>query len=907
MRSVATLVLVLVLVLCACADVPPGAPIGDAAREPDTVSDADAGEDQDEDLVVDADADADEAQDEDQDQDADRDADADVPPPPDPRPLNTGHWRTIGPRGLPTGDCDPVAFEFLVPDFDAVRDATLTIGLSGSEAGTEARLVCLDGGEVIAGVDARTLSTSRTALSLDVPLDCFATEAVAFRLSTVGARCATADGLALNVKSTFRRAPLLDVLDGVDDRGLCDGDCVQQLNEDDGDYLEWVACSSAYSYGNPSDFLFDVFDRESVERAVLTLDATTSGDDARARISCVDGSGVELAEINPEQRFERPAQAYGWPVPAECFAEPEVRIRITRSGSNCLGVDVIGLEIESAAREARISRVSAAGTCDLSGRTGCVYHMNRNDDSYLQWAACSATYQLGSPTDLFFPTPDFADATAARLVTDTTASGADAGVRIACLDAEGEELAELRDSAVWGTAARTRSWDVPLVCLASETRIRFERSGSNCLGVDYVRLLTTSELGDDLITNVHAIEGYTDRLGVRAGEELALFVHAPEGRFSVDVRRYGQAVETVHEAIDVSGGPQQVAADAFQGGAGWDESYRLVTDADWRSGLYSALLTGPVGDASYATFVVSEPTPSADIVVLASTNTWVAYNSWGVGRASRSFYRYAPADESGRQQATRGSLLRPLPAASPTGTGGHLAGAERWMLEWLEREGYDYGMLSDDELHYEPERLLDYGVAIINVHSEYWTGRMYDALEAFLDAGGTLLYLSGNGVYWRSTLAGDVLETQKNGGSHTHDGAPGGLWRSLGRNEAGTLGVAYTSAQYCTSAPVRVLEAGHWIYEGTGLANGDTFGADGEPGSCGEGVSGWEMDRMNAATPVGTVLLGVGTNGGDLGAHVTWYDHAGGGGVFSGSSINWTRSLVVDDAMTQMVRNVLDR
>ena len=46
---------------------------------------------------------------------------------------------------------------------------------------------------------------------------------------------------------------------------------------------------------------------------------------------------------------------------------------------------------------------------------------------------------------------------------------------------------------------------------------------------------------------------------------------------------------------------------------------------------------------------------------------------------------------------------------------------------------------------------------------------------------------------------------------------------------------------------------------------------------------------------------------GSGGAHMTYYDHPGGGGVFSVGSIAFGGSLVVDPFLQGAVRNVLNR
>jgi len=123
-----------------------------------------------------------------------------------------------------------------------------------------------------------------------------------------------------------------------------------------------------------------------------------------------------------------------------------------------------------------------------------------------------------------------------------------------------------------------------------------------------------------------------------------------------------------------------------------------------------------------------------------------------------------------------------------------------------------------------------------------------------------------------------------------------------------------------------VQNADHWVYEGTGLRNGDVFGAD-------EHLVGYECDgalftRDNHGFPVATgadgtpfefVILGIGelANHGwqfearenqnqDLhAATMGLYTH--GGIVFTAATTDWTRVLKLNAHVDRITRNVLNR
>ena len=110
-----------------------------------------------------------------------------------------------------------------------------------------------------------------------------------------------------------------------------------------------------------------------------------------------------------------------------------------------------------------------------------------------------------------------------------------------------------------------------------------------------------------------------------------------------------------------------------------------------------------------------------------------------------------------------------------------------------------------------------------------------------------------------------------------------------------------------TAAPYRVLEARHWAFAGTGLRNGDLFGTTSLHERCPGGASGHETDKRTASSPPQTLLLARGENPDEGGAEVVWYETPSGGEVFSVGSVTWPASLLVDDAVSRITLNALER
>ena len=149
--------------------------------------------------------------------------------------------------------------------------------------------------------------------------------------------------------------------------------------------------------------------------------------------------------------------------------------------------------------------------------------------------------------------------------------------------------------------------------------------------------------------------------------------------------------------------------------------------------MYSAMCTDAEGGTCDITFVVKPaPAERSRIAVLANANTWLAYNGWG--------------GQSKYSGLARTSFLRPMPGAAP-GADMHLTRGELWILGWLEREGFRPDVYSDLDFHNDGCDAAQYACLVVGTHPEYWTTQMYDNAAAYLDAGGSLLYIAGNGIF----------------------------------------------------------------------------------------------------------------------------------------------------------------
>ncbi len=235
--------------------------------------------------------------------------------------------------------------------------------------------------------------------------------------------------------------------------------------------------------------------------------------------------------------------------------------------------------------------------------------------------------------------------------------------------------------------------------------------------------------------------------------------------------------------------------------------------------------------------------------MLAATNTWAAYSN-PFPAPGPEFNCYKP--HLGSQPTFQIGMKMPMMAAgiydqyqNPIGYS-HLVRAERFLHQWLDRSDYAYDVVTDLDLHRDPTVLAGYKVLVINGHSEYWSSESFTAVEQFLNAGNSVVSLSGNTMFWRVSFdpSGSVMECRKfDGGQgfggqiatvgeiwHSHDGRRGGLMRECGFPAWQILGLdtaGFTNVYAYEFLPFSVSQSSHFLFNtprAVGVSNADALG-----------------------------------------------------------------------------------
>lgn len=442
--------------------------------------------------------------------------------------------------------------------------------------------------------------------------------------------------------------------------------------------------------------------------------------------------------------------------------------------------------------------------------------------------------------------------------------------------------------------------------------------------------------------------GYAWPKCVKSGGKSEFRIHSPEA-YHLTLWRYGWNKEMIREIgwFDEHGPRATVQitpdGDYTQTGVEWNKfgyanpALLQYVVAPERTGLYYFHAKTNSGLFYNFPWVVAPAKPTAPTAVLLSNINWNAYNAFG-GRSN-----YIQADHlppvppvNARQELHRYTepnyvnyctqTYDPLSFERPETinvvpenevvtnpiegrTACHLAPAEWRLLGWMEREKFEYDVYAETQLHDGTLDLDQYKVLVLGPHPEYWTRTMYYKLKDWVhNRSGKLVYLGGNGLNCEVDLLDLDRMIVQNGDERIRiERGLESRFHTRVESEANLLGVVFDYDGIMTSAPYEVVASDHWVFQGTGLRNAQTFGHNSLHKRCPGGASGHETDKVSPFSPKNVVKLAHGLNPDNGGADMSFYDVASGGAVFASGSITWISSLLVDEPVSQITANVLKR
>lgn len=403
------------------------------------------------------------------------------------------------------------------------------------------------------------------------------------------------------------------------------------------------------------------------------------------------------------------------------------------------------------------------------------------------------------------------------------------------------------------------------------------------------------------------VEAYLDRVSVRPGDGVGLYVNAT-GAVDIAALRigwYGGAGSRMIWHGTAMARPQPPATTLGQpladlGGMAGTRAvvapWRLTTlldTAGWPEGRY-LLRVGRAGAARVVPLTVRSADSRGRMLLVASTMTWQAYNLWG----GASLYKGGD-DESFGERSFAVSYDRPY----RDGYGaGHYLGHDLGLDQLAEAAPLPLAWTTDYDLAQNP-RLLDGATAVVfGGHPEYWTGTERDAVTAAVSRGTNLAVFGANTAYWRVRLAGRAVGLRQQ--PDRRDGLPrlvvgakeAGLDPLAGRDPSGAMArfrdrpaprpeETLTGMRYdCfpADAPLTVADPGWWGWAGTGLRAGDAL----------PGVVAPESDRVYPVAgrpkPMQVVAYTAFSCRGNRTAQTSVYwATPSGAGVFTAGTMDW--------------------
>lgn len=847
---------------------------------------------------------------------------------------NLGHWRYVfaervrvfsssEPNGREIGfsafasikdQCiSRIEHTFPVPDIAETSEIVYQPLVGFESAGDRISIECRDShsGTIFEiGENIRTDSLAAT----NIPLACADSGTLRLSISSKPGECLDIDRPRLVIKSHFRRNDLKEVLLDEGRRfSRCDEPCRETLRDLDGVHANDRICVDRLFFRRSRDFVFNTLEHESIRSVLLEASIRAETSRAEVELSCIETfTGSERAlDLNHALQLNGTSQMFR--LPLSCVQGPETVVRARTRGSGCVWVDQLSLLSQSDIRARYPRRFRGRGKCnspeDSQQVRECLDRVAINDGVWEPEFVCAD--QEYDNSRLEFHLADHRSVHGAFLAVRAKGSKPDALLNAVCHNLQGVRQVQMIESQRFERDPDTRWFEIPDECLTGyKLSLEFSAEGEGCIALDFARVFSSSDQETDRDEVLAYIAAYSNVRSVARGDAIDLFLHSQRGSVSVEIYRFGDKRQKMLTIDDVPARIQSENVDAYKNGSAFEDKISLEIPRSWPSGLYGVKVEDDQGDSMWVAFAVTVPNvrERAKNAVLLSTNTWNAYNTWG----GASLYKFLYSDESRRRSGERLAFDRPDHHMNPGAEDpfdehqkGSRVGGERWLMGWLERNSISYDVLAASDLHRYPDALAGYSNVVINTHGEYWTEQMRDALDSHLDRGGSLTSLGGNGVYWKSTIAGMQLETHKRETNHYHDGTRGGLWASVGRSEAAILGSRYDSRGYGTCAPYEVLLPDHPLFEGFSVEKGQLIGGSGRPSTSGIGASGWETDKVTEDTPKHAEIIAKGTNPDGGGADMVYFDHSGGGAVFSAGSITYVKSLGYDTAIDHITKKFL--
>lgn len=416
---------------------------------------------------------------------------------------------------------------------------------------------------------------------------------------------------------------------------------------------------------------------------------------------------------------------------------------------------------------------------------------------------------------------------------------------------------------------------------------------------------------------------YTDQISYAPGDTVSF--HCSTSAAKIDLRIYHDTnpPQKVHCAT-IPGQRHATPEDSYARGCDWPSAYRWTLPENLSSGAYLVVSTialegGETLDQHHLFIVRPASEPTAPLLMVCCTSTWIAYNCWGGANSyeglhngiddncfSPQLHIHRPWERgqvwlpegapripvNGTQRIGSAPRYPNLEFAFANGFAKYYAAAgwasyERHFATWAENNGIALDMICQHDLQFHPELLANYPALVIVGHDEYWSGEMRDAIDNYVDGGGNVARFGAN-FFWQVRLENDGL-TQvcyKHPATaarpalytdpllETNPKRVSGCWDlpCIERPAAETFGLSGARGIYAklggaspnNAGGFQVFRPQHWAFENTDVYYGDIFGNSAT-------IFGYEVDGIdysfenglpvpteNSGAPAGMEILAMG-------------------------------------------------
>jgi hypothetical protein len=175
----------------------------------------------------------------------------------------------------------------------------------------------------------------------------------------------------------------------------------------------------------------------------------------------------------------------------------------------------------------------------------------------------------------------------------------------------------------------------------------------------------------------------------------------------------------------------------------WPVTTSFTVGDNWIPGLYIVETQNKNGEIeNIAPLIIKGHVGASKLLLIHSTLTWSAYNSFG-GRSA-----YLGPINSARERSRVISMDRPI-----IGSGvNHVDRDAIAFVQFLESKNIQVDQIADTDLDRNPSILTHYPAVILSGHPEYMTNRMFKSLIAARNNGINLAFFGSNTAYWQVRL-----------------------------------------------------------------------------------------------------------------------------------------------------------